>query len=46
LFFFCCFGVVLLAVLLLGIRQAKRPATPDYPLGYGKEIYSGPSWSR
>ncbi|UHQ21109.1 cation diffusion facilitator family transporter [Lysobacter sp. KIS68-7] len=26
-------------LLLLGMRQAKRPPTPDYPLGYGKEIY-------
>jgi cation diffusion facilitator family transporter len=26
-------------LLLLGMRQAKRPATPDYPLGHGKEIY-------
>ena len=26
-------------LLLLGIRRAKRPPTPDYPLGYGKEIY-------
>jgi cation diffusion facilitator family transporter len=26
-------------LLLLGIRRAKRPPTPDYPLGHGKEIY-------
>jgi len=26
-------------LLLLGMRQAKRPASPDYPLGYGKAIY-------
>jgi cation diffusion facilitator family transporter len=26
-------------LLLLGIRQAKRPPSPDYPLGHGKEIY-------
>ncbi|MBV5317403.1 MAG: cation diffusion facilitator family transporter [Desulfobulbaceae bacterium] len=26
-------------LLLLGLRQAKRPPTPDYPLGHGKEIY-------
>ena len=26
-------------LLLVGMRQAKRPATPDYPLGYGKAIY-------
>jgi len=26
-------------LLLLGMRQAKRPPSPDYPLGYGKEIY-------
>lgn len=27
------------ALLILGIKQAKRPASPDYPLGYGKAIY-------
>ena len=26
-------------LLLLGIRQAKAPPSPDYPLGYGKAIY-------
>jgi cation diffusion facilitator family transporter len=26
-------------LLLLGIRQARRPPSPDYPLGYGKAIY-------
>jgi cation diffusion facilitator family transporter len=26
-------------LLLLGIRQAKRPSSPDHPLGYGKAIY-------
>ena len=26
-------------LLLLGMRRAKLPATPDYPLGHGKEIY-------
>ena len=26
-------------LLLLGIRRARQPATPDYPLGHGKEIY-------
>ncbi|RPE81175.1 cation diffusion facilitator family transporter [Vulcaniibacterium tengchongense] len=26
-------------LLLLGIRQAKQPPSPDYPLGYGKAIY-------
>lgn len=26
-------------LLLLGLRQAKRPPSPDYPLGHGKEIY-------
>ena len=26
-------------LLLWGMKQAKRPPTPDYPLGYGKEVY-------
>lgn len=26
-------------LLLLGLRRAKKPPSPDYPLGYGKEIY-------
>lgn len=26
-------------LLLLGMKQAKRSPTADYPLGYGKEIY-------
>lgn len=26
-------------LLLFGIRQAKRPPTADYPLGYGKAVY-------
>ena len=26
-------------LLLLGMRQSKRPSSPDYPLGYGKAIY-------
>ncbi|MBF8293381.1 MAG: cation diffusion facilitator transporter family protein [Steroidobacteraceae bacterium] len=26
-------------LLLWGMRQAKRPPTPDYPLGWGKEIF-------
>ena len=26
-------------LLLMGMKRAKRPPSPDYPLGYGKEIY-------
>ena len=26
-------------LLLLGMRQSRRPPTPDYPLGFGKEIF-------
>ncbi|MBS0591050.1 MAG: cation diffusion facilitator family transporter [Proteobacteria bacterium] len=26
-------------LLLLGLKQAKAPPSPDYPLGHGKEIY-------
>jgi cation diffusion facilitator family transporter len=26
-------------LLLLGMKRAKRSPSPDYPLGYGKEIY-------
>jgi cation diffusion facilitator family transporter len=26
-------------LLLLGLRQARKPPSPDYPLGYGKAIY-------
>ena len=27
------------ALLLLGLKKAKQPPSPDYPLGYGKETY-------
>jgi cation diffusion facilitator family transporter len=27
------------ALLLLGMKRAKRPPSPDFPLGYGAEIY-------
>lgn len=27
------------ALLLLGMKQAKRPSSPEYPLGYGKAVY-------
>jgi cation diffusion facilitator family transporter len=26
-------------LLLVGLKRAKRPPSPDYPLGYGKAIY-------
>jgi cation diffusion facilitator family transporter len=26
-------------LLLLGLRQSKRPVSPEYPLGYGRAIY-------
>ncbi len=26
-------------LLLLGLKHAKRPPTPDYPLGFGKSVY-------
>ncbi|MGY0798029.1 cation diffusion facilitator family transporter [Lysobacter sp. A286] len=26
-------------LLLLGLKQAKRPPSPEYPLGYGRAIY-------
>jgi cation diffusion facilitator family transporter len=26
-------------LLLLGMKQAKRPSSPEYPLGYGKAVY-------
>src|SRR5881397_383284 len=27
------------ALLLWGMKQAKRPPSPDYPLGWGKAVY-------
>src|SRR5690554_3944357 len=26
-------------LLILGLKRAKRPPSPDFPLGYGKAIY-------
>ena len=26
-------------LLLLGMKRARRPPSPDYPLGHGKAIY-------
>lgn len=26
-------------LLLLGLKQAKKPASPEYPLGYGRAVY-------
>lgn len=26
-------------LLLIGLKQARKPPTPDYPLGFGKSIY-------
>ena len=26
-------------LLLWGLKQAKRPPTPDYPLGWGKAVF-------
>jgi len=26
-------------LLLFGMKRARKPPTPDYPLGYGKEVY-------
>lgn len=26
-------------LLIVGLKQARRPPTPDYPLGFGKSIY-------
>jgi len=26
-------------LLLFGLKQSKRPPTPDYPLGFGKSVY-------